>query len=285
VAEITTLHRGGAVRVVDYRCSATPQDHPFLEQHESYSISYVRSGSFTYRYRGDAYEMIAGSLLVGHHGDEFLCAHDHHHGGDECLSFHLTPAQMDALTPPGARTRIWRCAALPPLPQLMLLGEFAQASARQRGDVGLDEVGLALIARFVDLVSGQPRPRLQLAARDRRRAVETALWIDANAAQPIDLDAAARQAGLSAFHFLRVFAAAVGVTPHQYLVRSRLRRAARLLADGDRAITDVALDVGFADLSNFVRTFHRAAGVAPRAFRAAARGDRKIFQERIGAAV
>ena len=64
----------------------------------------------------------------------------------------------------------------------------------------------------------------------------------------------------------------------------RLRRAARLLAEDDaRAITDVAIDVGFADLSNFIRTFHRAAGVSPRDFRRAAAGDRKIFQDRLDA--
>jgi AraC-like DNA-binding protein len=48
-------------------------------------------------------------------------------------------------------------------------------------------------------------------------------------------------------------------------------------------ITDIALDVGFADLSNFVRTFRRAAGVSPRRFRQAAKGQRKIFQERLAA--
>jgi len=57
--------------------------------------------------------------------------------------------------------------------------------------------------------------------------------------------------------------------------------AARLLADHDRSITDVALDVGFGDLSNFVRTFHRAAGVSPRRFRRAAKGDRAIFRHRL----
>ena len=69
-------------------------------------------------------------------------------------------------------------------------------------------------------------------------------------------------------------------------MRGRLRAAARLLADDDRPITDVALAAGFADLSNFVRTFHRAAGVSPRRFRRAARGgarDRKILQDRIAA--
>jgi AraC family transcriptional regulator len=73
------------------------------------------------------------------------------------------------------------------------------------------------------------------------------------------------------------------VTPHQYLVRARLRRAARLLAREDRAITDVAYEAGFADLSNFVRTFGRAAGVSPREFRRAARGDRTAIEARLAA--
>ncbi len=59
------------------------------------------------------------------------------------------------------------------------------------------------------------------------------------------------------------------------------RHAARLLSDADRPITDVAYDVGFGDLSNFVRTFRRAAGVSPRAFRRAARGDRALVRERL----
>ena len=97
------------------------------------------------------------------------------------------------------------------------------------------------------------------------------------------LESAARQAGLSPFHYLRVFSRVLGVTPHQYLVRSRLRRAARLLADEERSVTDIAFDVGFADLSNFVRTFHRAAGVSPRGYRRAVKGDRKILKERLAA--
>jgi AraC family transcriptional regulator len=91
----------------------------------------------------------------------------------------------------------------------------------------------------------------------------------------------ARETGLSPFHFLRVFNRVFGVTPHQYLVRSRLRHAARLLIEDTRAITDVAFDVGFNDLSNFVRTFHRAAGISPARFRRSSRGERKILQDRL----
>ena len=110
-------------------------------------------------------------------------------------------------------------------------------------------------------------------AAQRRRAVRAALFIEAHAAEPIQLGAAAREAGLSSFHFLRCFAAAFGVTPHQYLLRCRLRRAAELLTDDARPITAIAADVGFNDLSNFVRTFRRAAGVSPRAFRKVSRRE------------
>jgi AraC-like DNA-binding protein len=163
----------------------------------------------------------------------------------------------------------------------MVLGELAQTAAGGRSDIGLDEAGHALASRFVEVVSGRPQKPAQAGGRDRRRAVETAMWIDAHSHRAIDLEDAAGEAGLSPFHFLRLFSSVLGVSPHQYLVRSRLRHAARLLADDERPVTDIAYDVGFGDLSNFVRTFHRAAGVSPLKFRQAARGERKIFQERL----
>jgi AraC-like DNA-binding protein len=274
----TTLLQHGAISVSDYRCSAGPDDKPFVELHSRHSISYVRKGSFGCRIRGRSFELVTGSILVGHPGDEYLCTHDHHVCGDECLSFFLVPELVETI---GDRAEAWRSGSVPPLPELMVLGELAQAAATGRSDIGLDEVGTAFAARFVGVVSGRvPKPTRAL-ARDRRRAVETALWIDAHSHQPINLESAAAEAGLSPFHFLRLFSSVLGVTPHQYLVRSRLRHAARLLADDGRPITDVAFDVGFGDLSNFVRTFHRAAGVSPRAFRRASRGDRKILQEHL----
>src|SRR6202140_1945416 len=273
----TTLLQRQSISVSDFRCSAEPDDTPFVERYRCHSVSYVRKGSFGCRTRGRTFELVAGSILVGFPGDEYVCTHDPV-CGCECLSFFLGPELVEAI---GDRAEVWRVGAAPPLPELMVLGELAQAAADGRSDIGLDEVGQLFASRFVEVVSGRSREPAPLKARDRRRAVETALWIDANSHQEIDLEGAAGQAGTSPFHFLRLFANVLGVTPHQYLVRSRLKHAARLLADGDRAITDVAYDVGFGDLSNFVRTFRRAAGVSPRRFREAARGKRKILQERL----
>ncbi|CCE10099.1 putative transcriptional regulatory protein, AraC family [Bradyrhizobium sp. STM 3843] len=271
----TILLTSRSVTVSEFRCTAVSGEPPYAEQFGSHSVSYVRKGSFGCHHRGRFFELVTGSILIGHPGDEFTCTHDHV-CGDECLSFFLAPELVEEI---GGTRDVWQAGAVPPLPELMVIGELAQAAAAGSSDLGLDEVGHLFASRFVAAVAGKsPNPSIA-AGRDRRRAVETALWIDANSHRAIDLEDAAHQAGLSPFHFLRLFAATLGVTPHQYLVRSRLRHAARRLSEDDAPVTDIAYDVGFADLSNFTRTFTRAAGVSPLRFRKASRGMRKILQE------
>lgn len=266
----TPLLRGD-LSVIDYRCDAGPADRPYPEQHQAFSLSYVRAGSFGCRALGKRHELIAGSVMVGYPGDEFVCTHDHHLCGDECLSFQFSAELVDSLT--SSRTdpkKCWRIGALAPQPQLMVVGELAQSAARGHGGLGLDEIGLVFAMRYQELLTGR-RPRFaKPRPADRRRAVESALWLDARAHEDVSLQDAARHVQLSPFHFLRLFSTVLGVTPHQYLVRTRLRRAARLLIETRQSITDIALEAGFADLSNFVRTFHRAAGASPGHFRRAA---------------
>lgn len=274
--QIETLCQSQTMSVRCYRCTAAAGDTPATEQFFSHSISYVRKGSFGCHSRGRHFEFVPGALFIGHQGDEYCCTHAHHRGGDECLSFQLAPAFVAQI---GADAKIWRQTGIPPLAELMVLGELACAVKEGRSDVGIDEVGLVLAQRFVDVVAGRSQAKRSASSLQRRRAIEAALWIDANAHDALHLDAMAHEAGLSPFHFLRLFAQVLGVTPHQYLVRSRLRHATHLLADDGRTVTEVALDAGFSDLSNFVRTFHRAAGMSPGSFRRLARGKRKILQD------
>ena len=275
--DATTLLTTPSMTVSEFRCDAGPDETPFAECRTGHSIAYVRSGSFGCHCRAGFFELVAGSMLVGAPGEEYTCTHEHV-SGDVCLSFFLGEDFVDSL---GGRREAWQVGATPPLPELMVIGELAQTAADGNSDLGLDEIGQILAGRFVEIVSGKARKPVTPTARDRRRAVEAALWIDDNSQAELDLEQAAKQAGLSPFHFLRLFSRVLGVTPHQYLVRSRLRHAARRLADEDIAVTEIAYDVGFGDLSNFVRTFHRAAGVSPTRFRQASKGMRKILQERL----
>jgi len=275
--DATTLLTTRSMSVSEFRCDAGPDDTPFAECRTGHSIAYVRSGSFGCHCRAGFFELVAGSMLVGAPGEEYTCTHEHV-SGDVCLGFFLSEDLVDAL---GGRREVWQIGATPPLPELMVFGELAQTAADGNSDIGLDEIGHILAGRFIDVASGKARKQTPPTARDRRRAVEAALWIDDNSRSEVGLEQAARQVGLSPFHFLRLFSSVLGVTPHQYLVRSRLRHAARLLTDEDIAVTDIAYDVGFGDLSNFVRTFHRAAGVSPTKFRQASKGERSNFGERL----
>jgi hypothetical protein len=120
----TTLLQRGSISVYDYRCTAGPDSKPFVEQHRCHSIAYVRKGSFGCTKRGQSFELVAGSLLIGHPGDEYVCTHDHHVCGDECLSFSFSPALVDGI---GGKAEVWQAGCAPPLSELMVLGELAQA--------------------------------------------------------------------------------------------------------------------------------------------------------------
>ena len=99
---------------------------------------------------------------------------------------------------------------------------------------------------------------------------EVLRYMAEHAAAPHTLAGLARMAQMSPYHFLRSFKAVTGVTPHQWLLRARLRDAAERLAATSAPVTDIALDVGFEDLSNFTRTFHAEFGASPRQYRLAA---------------
>ena len=233
-----------------------------------------------------------GSLFVGFPGDEYICSHDHHVCGDECLSFRFAPDIADSVE---GDSKAWRAGVLPPLAELMPLGELAQGAADGCNDLALEEAGALLVSRFLGVVSGKPgasAPAHRLTkgrrssngyGRVRRRIIETAMRIGQDSRQRLSLEAMASWAGLSPFHFLRVFTRTLGLTPHQYLIRCRLVDAARLLGAREQPVTVIAFDVGFDDLSHFIRTFRRATGLAPKRFRDLASGERADLLARLGA--
>lgn len=89
--------------------------------------------------------------------------------------------------------------------------------------------------------------------------------------QRLTIDDVAREAAMSPYHFIRQFHALFGDTPHQYRIQSQLDRAKRLLARGDRSVTDVCMDVGFSSMGSFSDLFARRIGMPPSAYRRRAR--------------
>lgn len=93
-------------------------------------------------------------------------------------------------------------------------------------------------------------------------------FMEDHLAEEIGLGQLADLVGLSPWHFCRAFKESTGLPPHRFLVRSRIERAKRLLADRATSVTDVALGVGFGGSTQFSRAFRAAVGLSPREYRA-----------------
>ncbi len=100
-----------------------------------------------------------------------------------------------------------------------------------------------------------------------RRLLRARDAMDRAYAKPLDVAILAKIACVSEAHFIRIFQATFGETPHRYLQRRRVERAMYLLRQSDRRATDVCYDVGFTSLGTFSRTFRDIVGEAPTVYR------------------
>ena len=262
----TPLAAGEGWRVVDHVCTCGPRDRPFEERRALASVSLVLSGTFVCRSRHGETLLSAGSFFLGTAGAPYECSHRHGEG-DRCLSFLFSPEAFEMLArDAGALRTAFGRDGLPPLRAFS--GLAARAAAAMRRPQDFESIAYALAAAALQAANDTAPPRTADRHHCRISNVLRYLETRTDAAHSIaDLAGVAR---LSPFHFLRTFKQVTGVTPHQWLVRARLRDAARRLADGRERVTDIALDAGFEDLSNFVRSFRTEFGLSPRSYRAAA---------------
>ena len=112
---------------------------------------------------------------------------------------------------------------------------------------------------------GLPSPRP--AGRDDERVRRARSFLRENLSQPLSLAEIAAEAGMSRYHFLRVFQRQTGETPHRYLTRLRIEQARHELEHGTATVTEVALRCGFASRTHFTTAFRRQVGTTPSAYR------------------
>ena len=123
--------------------------------------------------------------------------------------------------------------------------------------------------RNVGSPSGQSR---HSHLRDLARLRRVRDRMDREYAEPLDVEALARDAGMSAGHFSRKFKLAYGESPYSYLMTRRIERAMALLRRGDLSVTDICFEVGCSSLGTFTTRFTELVGVPPATYRRQATG-------------
>ena len=264
-----TLTTGDGWSVREVVCNAGPSDRPFEERHEGFSVSAVIEGSFTYRSAAGRGLLYPGALLLGNSGSCFECGHAHG-VGDRCISLNVRDDLFGEIAAAAASTSRFRFSAssLPPSPKALPVVALMEALSLRAPALRREELVLGLIERVVAAMADQNRFAAAPAAREARRVVEAIRLVAADAARPVRLQDLAASAGMSKYHFLRVFRRLTGMTPYQYLLSARMRRAALELASSRRPVLDIALDSGFGDLSTFNHRFRATFGATPTQYRA-----------------
>jgi AraC-like DNA-binding protein len=268
-ASRTVLASGKGWSAVDIVCTCGPRDPTFEERHSGPSISLVLAGTFACRSGCGSSLLSAGSLFLGSTGQAYECSHRDGEG-DRCLSFHFDADVFERLAHDAGVARAgFDRQSMPPLRVLAGLTARAQAMVHGRGADAAGEIAFDLAGAVIRLAAGLPK-QASCTPQHQARISSVLRRLESSEDKPRTLGELAEASSLSPYHFLRTFKAVTGVTPHQWLLRARLREAARRLGAGRERITDIALESGFEDLSNFVRSFRAEFGMSPRAYRAAA---------------
>jgi AraC family transcriptional regulator len=253
--------------VAEYICCSGPEDRPFEERHENFTIAAVVEGTFTYRCDAGTGLLHPGALLLGNSGRCFECGHDHSRG-DRCIALHLSSALFSEIAASSAATARYNFGAAMLPATSNSIGLIASLQSAAAMDTALlNDAFVIELAETVLVAASGCTPRPVQASRDVRRISEVLHYIEDNAGAPVDLESFASSVHMSKYHFLRIFRQVIGMPPYRYLLNLRMRRAALRLATSVEPVSTVVYDAGFGDLSTFNNRFRALFGVSPRAYR------------------
>ena len=212
--------------------------------------------------------MVPGSLLLGNAGHCFECGHEHGEG-DRCISFHYTSEYFEELAAGirlSSRALEFTVPRLPPNRGTSALVARATVGLCQPDLVDWEALSIEIAGASFELANDLPLELRKIPAQAEARISKVLRSMEERLSEPLSLDDLAAETRISRYHFLRVFRRLTGLTPHQYLLRLRLREAAVRVTTEEARVIAIAIDSGFEDISNFNRNFRDEFGCSPRAY-------------------
>lgn len=242
----------------DHPADCTHSDHD-TERTQDFAVTFVEKGRFGIQEGRRSWVFGVGDALVSTPGRVRSYRHFEECPDDVCLSVSFAPETVeDGLG----------LSRVPDPPTLIARGMAIEfASGQLRSAIGsanalwIEEMAFhSLQAMAGDSWSDPNQQPVSAAHASRIRCAIELMCADMAAG--LSLSSMSREVGMSPFYFARTFFGLVGVSPHQYLIRLRLRRAATMLREG-ASVTTAAFSSGFENLGHFSRTFQRRFGVKP----------------------
>jgi hypothetical protein len=201
-----TLAAGEGWSLHEIVCRAGPSDRPFEERHDGFSVSAVIGGNFTYRSDAGRGLLYPGALLLGNNGSCFECGHAHGIG-DRCISLNVCEEQFSEIAAAASSTNRFRFStpSLPPSPKALPIIAQMEALSCAPPSLRSEELALRIIERLIALMASDRQTPAAPTGRETRQVIEAIRLVESDAARPLELKDMAAVAGMSKYHFLRVF--------------------------------------------------------------------------------
>lgn len=226
------------------------------------AIGVVLSGCFEYRASNGTITGVPGSIIFGNPCESFVARHSGRTANRRLVLWYdssFVEGIAAALHLDSAR---FPCVGLPPGRTASTV--FAQLQSIVRNNDLEESVNLVVTALTA---RDQHSATISISEPDRRRIMSAVRHIEANHSEPCTVDELAKACGMNRYRFMRTFKDVIGQTVNQYVISARLRQAVLRLRSSNEPISDVALGVGFNDISHFNASFRAAFGTAPRQMR------------------
>ena len=147
--------------------------------------------------------------------------------------------------------------------RIVLLGQALESDVKAgspSGPLFAENVGMALAVELLNLANDPPAQAIRLSNAQLQRVLA---YIDSNLDQSLTIDILSREAGVSSSHLRAWFKAAMGVTVHRYVLRRRVEHAQQLMLQGNRKLSEIALEAGFSHQSHLAKWMRRELGRSP----------------------
>jgi AraC family transcriptional regulator len=151
----------------------------------------------------------------------------------------------------------------------MAFDELQRGPDVMAGNLYADSLANLLAVQLLREYSSEKMPaeRRYVNGLTNKKLAHVLDMIESDLAEDLPLKVLAEIAGLSEYHFLRMFKQSTGYTPHQYVINQRIERAKDLLRKTDMSITEIAYLLGFSTPAHFTHHFRRKTGITPSAMR------------------
>jgi AraC-like DNA-binding protein len=243
-----------------------PHKDPSEEEWNGWHLIFTENDRWNYRDAFGSEEISPRKAVFGSPQRLYQCRHDQEIPSDRCLDieFRGPLIKQVSLFEEGFSRSVIRVT-----PRMSMLKETLKRQA-QGGfeDEEIRETAETLVFELFRSIR-KPEPSFPPVPISRPSEIAQAVqeYIQTHWHEKVSLADLSASAGLSRFHFIRVFKSATGQTPYGFLLRVRMKKAAEHLLETSLPVTTIAFESGFQDLSLFIQYFRRTFGLTPLKFR------------------